>query len=207
MPGGARVGTGFLALLPGRSLQPLALTWVWWSLLALNPFGWVRLVRKGHNRFLNGQFVLWPARLYADLTPHRRLKDAILEDVRIGRLLAKEGVPVEVFLLGRAAGVRMYETWLETVDGMTKNAVEVSGPVGSWGLAGFLFLCAWAWVLAPAWGIALLVGSAAAARCVRAPWWTLPLLPVGLSIGTWTVLRSWARYRRKAREWKGRTYS
>ncbi len=206
MAGRRAVGTAFLRVAPGLGLQPLALAWVWWSLLATNPFGWVRLVRRGHNRFLNGQFVLWPSRLYAELTPHRRLRGAILEDVRIGRLLAAERVPVEVFLLGRWASVRMYSTWRETIEGMTKNAVEVAGPVGSWLLAAFLLLCGWAWVADPRWGLLGLAGSLAACRCARAPLWTVPLLPIGLSVGACTVVRSWVRRRRGAREWKGRVY-
>ncbi len=206
MAGRRAVGTAFLRIAPGQGLQPLALAWVWWSLLATNPFGWVRLVRRGHNRFLNGQFVLWPSRLYAEILPHRRLKGAILEDVRIGRLLAREGVPVEVFLLGRWSAVRMYRTWRETIDGMTKNAVEVAGPYGSWLLALLLLLAGWGWLADLRWGVAGLVGSVAACRCARAPWWTVPLLPIGLTVGALTVVRSWFRSGRGGREWKGRVY-
>ncbi len=210
---GLRVGlvTGFPQMLPGQGIEPLFLAWVPWILLATNPFGIVTRTRKGHNRFKNGQVHLWRASVYTSLWPHERVKDKVMEDVSIGRLLAKEGIAVETCSLSRVLAVRMYLTWRETLDGMSKNSYEITGSAGGSVLLAALFIVVgWMWLFAGAewpWALGLLGTSGLIVdRIVRGAIWPVLVMPIICTIGGFTVLRSLAWKRQGKTRWKGRTY-
>lgn len=202
------VVTGFPRGLPGRGIEPLFLAWVGWILLATNPFGLVSLTGKGHNRFLNGQFIAWKPTTYTALWPHERLKGAILEDVRIGRLLAKEGIRVEVWNASKLLAVRMYDTWRQAFDGMSKNSFEITGSAfGTVFLALVMIALGWLWVLQPL-AVALLVLSGFfTARIMRYPLWVIPFFPICLTIAGVTLIRSLIWHKTGRVQWKGRAYS
>jgi hypothetical protein len=201
--------TGFPAFLPGRGPEPLFMGWVGWILLATNPFGLVAATGLGHNRFANGQIQLWRLADYVEIWPHEQVRAAILEDVMIGRLMARLGRKVEVLRLSDVLGVRMYENWRQALDGMSKNSYEIvgNGP-GTLALAAFLLLAGWGWAPAGLTGYALLVaGFGFAARICRFPLWTVPLAPLMLSIGAVAVVRSFVWRRTGRVRWRGRTYA
>jgi len=210
---GPRVGvlTGFPTVVPGRSIEPLFLAWVGWILLATNPFGVVSRTKLGHNGFTNGQIHAWRAEVYARLWPNEQVKGQLMEDVMMGRICAKNKVPVEVANLSCFLKVRMYETWRQTLDGMSKNSFEIAGTYwGSALVALFLILCGLAWLLAGAYiwiALGLLLWSAfMTALICRAPVWPTLLTPVACLIGGYTVLRSAWWKRRGLTSWKGRIY-
>ncbi|MFQ3587266.1 MAG: glycosyltransferase [Fimbriimonadaceae bacterium] len=209
-PGVAAI-TGFLRAEPGAGLEPIHTGWVWWILLATNPFALVRWTGKGHNRFLNGQFTMWRPRVYTDLWPNQAMRNRILEDVHMGRLLARNGRPVLVANLSRAAGVRMYADLRSSLDGMAKNSYEIAGSVpGSIALAGFFAVAAVGWVaagpMAPV-ALGLLLGSKLLTDLtVRAPAWAWPAAPLTCALGAFSVLRSTLWHRRGTVRWKGREY-
>lgn len=203
----APVVTGFPKVLPGRGIEPLFLAWVGWILLATNPFGLVSRTRMGHNRFTNGQVVLWRATLYTEIWPHERVRGAILEDVKVGRLLAKEGVRVEVANLSRVVAVRMYDTWRQTLDGMSKNSYEVTGSaLGTILLALFLLGLSSAWVLVPWTNLPFLISGLCVVLVCRTVLWPVLFMPLVPAIGAFTLLRSlwWRKTGRTV--WKGRQY-
>ncbi len=199
--------TGFPQGLPGGGIEPLFLAWVGWVLLATNPFALVSRSRRGHSRFTNGQFTVWRADVYTQLWPNERLRDRILEDVLIGRVLAKEGIFVETVNVSPVLAVRMYDTWRQALDGMSKNSYEITG--SGWGtmLLTLLFVAiAVGWIFAP-WGLALLMLSGlAAALTMRYVLWVVPVMPLAVLIGAFTLLRSWVWRRTGRVTWKGRTY-
>jgi glycosyltransferase involved in cell wall biosynthesis len=206
--------TGFPQIRPGRFPEPLFLAWVGWILLATNPFGVVSKTGKGHNRFTNGQITVWRPEVWQQIRPNEVAKSRVLEDVVIGRLLAKEGVPVEVANLSTVMSVKMYDTWRETLDGMSKNSYEIMNSyLGTALLALLLLFIAWGWLL---WlpGYLLLVASGYFAFSVcrgRAKLDVLVLLvflmPIMVSLGSLTMFRSmyWKSTKRTA--WKGRIYT
>lgn len=207
---GGRCGvlTGFARMLPGRGVEPLFLAWVGWILLASNPFGVVSRTRMGHNRFTNGQVHAWRADVYARLWPNEQVKERLMEDVMMGRLLAREGVQVETANLSSILSVRMYETWRETLDGMSKNSFEITNSVfGSVLLALWFAFLGLAWLLAWPWALVLFAFSAlCVSLTVRAVVWPALLMPLVCLIGAFTVLRS-TYWRVKGKTtWKGRVY-
>jgi len=210
---GKRCGviTGFPRIVPGRGIEPLFIAWVGWILLASSPYGIVSRIHRGHCRFTNGQFHLWRSEVYTRLWPNQAVRSHILEDVMMGRLLADEGIAVEVVNASSILSVKMYDTWRETLDGMSKNSFEIAGSVvGSCGIAALLFTIGWLWLLAP-WTYGLLVMSGlTAAAIVRCRWYAYPailvVMPAALTIGAFTVLRSILWRKTGKVTWKGRTY-
>lgn len=200
--------TGFPTVLPGRGVEPLFLAWVGWILLASNPYGLVYRTGMGHNRFLNGQVTMWRRDVYARLWPNEAVRSRVMEDVSMGRLLAKEGVGVEVANLSGVLAVRMYETWRQTLDGMSKNSHEVAGTTaGTVALAALMLFFGWGWLLGGPWaaGLFWLSGLCVVLTC-RTAWWPALLAPLVPTIGAFTLLRSLVWHRRGTVVWKGRTY-
>ncbi len=211
-PGGRiPVITGFPQIRSGKGIEPLFLGWVGWILLATNPFGLVGRSGMGHNRFLNGQIQMWRTSRYAEIWPNERVKDKIMEDVQMGRDLARLKVPVEVSNLSDALSVRMYETWRETLDGMSKNSFEITGSYPGTAAVAALFLFAgWGWLLAGSGSLALLaaltLSGVVVARTVKASMLAALVMPLVLTLGAFTLLRS-AWWRKTGRVvWKGRSY-
>ncbi len=205
------VFTGFPRIRSGKGIEPLFLAWVGWVLLATNPFGVVSRTRLGHNMFMNGQVQLWSREAYEAHWPHRAVRAQIMEDVMIGRLMAKRGEAVEVVNLSKVLSVRMYDTWRETLDGMSKNSYEVAGTIfGSIGLAAFFLAVGWGWLLAGhewGWCLGLFAWSGLMiALVVRTAIWPALLMPAVLSIASVTVLRSTYWHATGRVKWKGRTY-
>jgi glycosyltransferase involved in cell wall biosynthesis len=202
--------TGFLRVLPGKGLEPGFLAWVWWILLATNPFGLVSRARTGHNGFTNGQITIWSASRYWEVRPHESVKGLLLEDVAIGRLLARQRVRVAVADLSAVASVRMYDDVGGAWRGMAKNAGEIAGGrPGSTLLALGLATAGWGWAAAGPWawhafGL-FAVSQAAAIAVTRMPLWTVLTMPLSLSAGAACV--AWSAWGgRRARIWKGRAY-
>ena len=208
-----RIGlvTGFPTILPGKGIEPLFLAWVGWALLASNPYGLVSRSGLGHNRFKNGQVHCWKREVYLRIMPNERVKNRIMEDVEIGRLLAREGVPVEVANLSSVLSVRMYDHWRETLDGMSKNSYEITNSDGgSIAVAALLVFLAWGWIFTGSlWPWALgcfMLSGLAVVIMVRTSWWPVLLMPLIPTIGAFTVLRSMLWHRRGTVRWKGRVY-
>lgn len=200
--------TGFPTVLPGRGIEPLFLAWVGWILLASNPYGLVYRTGRGHNRFLNGQVTLWRRDVYARLWPNEAVRSRVMEDVSMGRLLAKEGIGVEVANLSRVLAVKMYDTWRQTLDGMSKNSHEVAGNAfGTLALAALMLFLGWGWILGGPWaaGLFWLSGALVALIC-RTPWWPMLFSPFVPTVGAFTLVRSLVWHRRGRVVWKGRSY-
>jgi glycosyltransferase involved in cell wall biosynthesis len=205
----AEVVTGFPRMLPGEGIEPAYLGWVPWILLATNPFGLVTATGKGHNRFTNGQFVAWRRSTLEELQPFEQVKGEILEDVKIGRQLAKQNRKVDVLLISDILEVRMYKTLRAAFQGMCKNSADIAGhPAASLFLVLLLLFIAWGWVIGGVGCYALLVLSKALTdRITKFAPWTALLIPLTITGAAVTIIVSLIQKRKGSRTWKGRTYS
>ena len=204
--GSPTVVTGIPRIVSGTGIEPLFMAWVGWLILAFDPFGLVSRTGKGHVRFLNGQFQIWPSEVYRNLMPHEAMRAEVMEDVMIGRLLAKKKVPVEVFQIAEHLEVRMYKTWAETLDGFSKNAYCITGSVaGTIALA--TLLVGFAAISATSvGGLAFLILSGlTVAMIAQAALWPAFLMPMSLVIGAGVLIRSLIWHRTGRVRWKGRT--
>ena len=200
--------TGFPTVLPGRGVEPLFLAWVGWVLLVTNPFGLVARTGMGHNRFLNGQITMWRRGVYERLKPNEAVRSKVMEDVSMGRLLAREGVRVEVANLSRSLAVKMYDTWRQTLDGMSKNSHEIAGSTaGTLALAALMLFLGWGWISGGAWAAGLFwLGGLFVVLTCRTPVWPMILMPLVPTIGAFTLVRSLVWHKRGTVVWKGRIY-
>lgn len=203
----APVVTGIPHIRPGRGVEPLFMAWVGWIILASNPFWIVGLTGLSHNRFLNGQVTLWHRDVYTRLRPNEAVKGRIMEDVTMGRLLAREKVPVVTANLSGVLDVHMYDHWRQTLDGFSKNSYEMTN--SAWGtilVTLLLLFGALAWIVSPIAAACFYSSGLFVALLARTSLWPLVFMPVGLIIGAFTCLRSlwWRKTGRTA--WKGRTY-
>ncbi len=202
----APVITGFGKFIPGKGLEPAYLFWVPWILLATIPFGLIYRTGMAHPRFTNGQFVMWDASRYMEMQPHKHLRDAMLEDVRIGRWLAKARVRVEVALLPQVFGVQMYAGLTDAIRGMAKNSWEIAGSLsGSILLAMALAFIGAGSFFEPFTLPLLALSALVVAITLRSFPWAWLFLPLSLCAAALTILQSTLNPN-TSRVWKGRTY-
>lgn len=205
--------TGFPKLIPGAGLEPLYMLWVPWMLLCSIPFGLIQRSRTGHSRFTNGQIVVWEASRYWEINPHETCKSDVLEDVQIGRLLARQKVPTTVARLTHCVSVAMYRTLGEAWSGMTKNSYWITGSsAGAILLGTFLAFGAVVWIAFPMPYLALMVGmilftSALTTILAGMPLWIIPFLPISILAAAVTQFHALRKVRTTGVTWKGRTYS
>lgn len=149
---------------------------------------------------------------------HEALKDAVVDDVALARLLRRQGMRTEVARAEHLVSVRMYHGLGEIVRGFTKNAFAVFGR--SYPVAAFFFAMAIVFHLLP-YALALAGDPFAIATVVlisltrailfRAIGYRLDsaLFAHPLMIATWVyiLIRSlWVTGIRRRLEWRGRRY-
>ena len=173
----------------------------------------------------NGQYMLFRRDAYDLIGGHAAVRDHLVEDVALGRLVAgrtADGLRLVNADGSRLVRCRMYESFGQVWEGFTKNlrAVFSESAVAFWtfGLTGtcallmpFVFVClprlsgSWWWlpVLHVAWiGVLRVLLTAR----FRASWWGVPLHPVGEGLSLLIGLNSWRLSTQKGVTWKGRTY-
>ncbi len=149
---------------------------------------------------------------------HVALKDAVVDDVALARLLRRNGRRTEVARADHYVSVRMYHGLGEIVRGFTKNAFSVFGR--SYLVAGFFLTMAFVFHLLP-YALALTGDWAAIATIVlisltrvilfRAIGYRLDNAlfahPLMMATWCWILTRSiWVTGIRRRLEWRGRSY-
>ena len=129
------------------------------AVLAALPVPLVPRTRSPGLGALNGQIWMIGAETYRRLAPHERLKDAVLEDVRIGRLAKREGLRLHFEDLQPEVEVQMYGSFAEAWRGFRKNAFLLAGN-GTWpGFLAFFAVYVLVWIVAPLLALSLLASS------------------------------------------------
>lgn len=156
---------------------------------------------------LNGQCWMIDATVYRAEEPHAAVKDAVLEDVAIGRLLKKRGYPPSLIHVRDHVSVYMYETFWEAWKGFRKNAYLLLGgsPIAFAGLYGYFFLI---WILAPVlspWLLVSLYGLKATTDRLQgvSPFISV-LVPISVVLGAALQLDSAFHHWTDQVTWKGR---
>ncbi|HZW10878.1 MAG TPA: glycosyltransferase [Phycisphaerales bacterium] len=239
------------ALMESRGLALLSLmstltTDTWYERL-IQPAAALELMRQypplrasraaGRRRaFANGQFMLFRASDYWAFGGHEAVKDHLLEDLGLARVVAAEGLPAALLNAHGVLVCRMYHSWAEFRKGWKRIYTEcanrkparlaraarrllVTGVLlPGLSAAGLLAAClapvdpgplptVGRWLCAYAL-LAWLLALAAVYRMGRSPVWAVPLHPVG----AWRVSRilreaSEDLVHDRPTEWGGRAYS
>ena len=170
----------------------------------------------------NGQYILVRRETYNAVGGHAAIADHLLEDVALARLVKRSGRMIRFRYAADALRTRMYRNFRHLREGWTKN-LALLFPRPGWLAARLLVLWGVAWG-ACLWSLIGLTGS-------ERPWWlmALTLAPMylatrlgranftwdmeilgalfGMPMFSYLLLRSKNAHRRRAVQWKGRTYS
>ncbi len=157
---------------------------------------------------LNGQCWLVDADVYHTHEPHEHARNAVLEDVTVGRYLKAQGHPPTLLDIQELVSVYMYDTYGEAWHGFRKNAylllggtvpsfaVLYTGFVLTWLVAPFLSI----WFLVSLYGLKLVTDRASGASL------TVSLLaPVSYLLGLALMLDSALHHWIGRVSWKGRS--
>ncbi len=194
-------------------------------LKAMVPFSVFTLLplhfAEGHPHrsfaFANGQVMAFSAPYYRQAQLHERVRQAVLEDVQVARVVKADGGLVRIADGRMLFRVSMYRNLREAVDGFSKNGVAICGSVAGAmavslaltvvyllpileALAGRLTT----WHLMD-FGLSAVL-FALSGWMAGLPLWYGALYPLSVAIGEWTLWRSVVWYTRGEVRWKGRTY-
>lgn len=90
-------------------------------LLNLLPLRLVYLVKNSTVAAASGQFMFFDADIYRRNEWHKQVKDRVVEDVEIMRLIKSSGYNGEALLANGMISCRMYKSYTEAVNGFSKN--------------------------------------------------------------------------------------
>ena len=171
----------------------------------------------------NGQYLLISRETYDAIGGHEAVKDKLLEDVELARLVKQSGRRVRFRYGGDAVKTRMYRTFRAMWEGWTKNLTLLF----PWPLLlaavralEFLLMAVGVWVFIDGIpmgdetkmivGLAMSVPVAAyffyRIRKAHFGWINTIISPLGLPIFVILLVRSRLHYKRKQVSWKGRMY-
>lgn len=137
------------------------------------------VVMDDRRAFANGQFMLFDAAAYESFGGHKAVKDAILEDLALARLMAKEKRPVQVLLADQLIRCHMYDTFAAYKNGWKRIYIEcVDWKVSRLTRYGWSMLMTGC--ILPLWGIGLVLTGLVAERAGIAPEFARVLESIGI---------------------------
>lgn len=120
-----RTGVRLLSIFPHQLMPSLgtqmAVPLMNWILLSLLPLAAVRRWPQAALSAANGQFLFFDAATYRAMQPHRKFRDAPVEDMAIAREYKHAGHPIAVLLGRYDIECTMYTGLREAVEGFAKN--------------------------------------------------------------------------------------
>lgn len=116
---------GLLSLFTNQQMQTMG-EWavvplMHYILLNLLPLQLVYLIRNRSVAAASGQFMLFSAPTYHQHQWHRKVKQKVVEDVEIMRLIKDAGYNGEALLANNLISCRMYKGYTEAMNGFSKN--------------------------------------------------------------------------------------
>ena len=121
----------FLSIFPHQLLKSrgewLTVPLMNWILLSLLPLIMVRKSRRSSLAAANGQFMMFDAGVYKEHLWHEQVRSNLVEDIVISRMMKKERYTTATLLGRHDVMCRMYNSWLEGINGFAKNVLEFFG--------------------------------------------------------------------------------
>lgn len=96
-------------------------------LLSLLPLILVRKSKFTSLSAANGQFMFFRADVYKRMTPHRLMKDNMVEDISIAGYLKKNDHKIACLVGDHNINCRMYTGYLDALEGFSKNVIAFFG--------------------------------------------------------------------------------
>ncbi len=116
---------GLLSLFANQEMQSggekLVVPLMHYILLNLLPLQLVYLVKNGSVAAASGQFMLFDAEIYKQNQWHEQVRDKVVEDVEIMKLVKSAQYNGEALLANGMVSCRMYKNYKEAINGFSKN--------------------------------------------------------------------------------------
>lgn len=176
----------FLSAIPRQELhtwaERLVIPVLPWSLHTFFPMALARRLRLRALATAAGQFMLFRKKAYAVIGGHEGVRGSVVDDVSLAQQVVKAGLPWSLMDGKARISVRMYRTFKEVRDGLSKNLFAVFG-------CNLPFFCfVWAWLFWVAWEPPLLVVlRATRALSISAEIVIPAALATGLSLLLWVI--------------------
>ncbi len=153
-----------------------------WSLHTFFPIGLARRLRIPTLSTAAGQFMLFRKTAYAVVGGHKEVRRSVLDDVSLAQQVVRNGLSWTLMDANARISVRMYRSFKEVRDGLSKNLFAIFG----YNLPFFCFV--WAWLFWVAWEPPLLL-VLRATRALSIPAETVipAALATGLSLLLWLI--------------------
>ena len=205
-------------------VEKLVVPVVPWAIFAFLPLGMAYRHRWPAFTAANGQYMMFRRQAYDAAGGHERVRDNVVDDLALVRLLAKRGMKWRVFDLTRLVTCRMYRSAGEVFNGFGKNLFGAFG----YRLAPFLFVWLWLgvvtfqpllmlglWaggVVASTYSMACAASAAVFSLALwalshgkfRFPLWLALFYPASIVLGISIALRSMWQSSSGRATWKGR---
>ncbi len=101
--------------------EKLLLPLVHFIAFAYLPFAFIKKSSNPHFAVANGQFMLFRRSAYEAIDGHQSVRDALVEDVWLGRKIKSQGLKLEVQDGSAVVSCRMYQSLREIWRGFSKN--------------------------------------------------------------------------------------
>jgi chlorobactene glucosyltransferase len=116
---------GLLSLFTNQEMRTLGeqtvVPLMHYILLNLLPLQLVYLVRNRAVAAASGQFMLFDANHYREYQWHQQVKNKVVEDVEIMRMVKSAGLNGEALLANNMVSCRMYKNYADALKGFSKN--------------------------------------------------------------------------------------
>lgn len=116
---------GLLSLFTNQEMvtmgEKLVVPLMHFVLLNLLPVRLISLVKNPSIAAASGQFMLFDAMIYHEEQWHKAVKDKVVEDVEIMRLIKTKAYNGEALLANGMISCRMYKNYNEAINGFSKN--------------------------------------------------------------------------------------
>lgn len=123
--------TGLISIFPGQKIisfgEAVTVPNMNFILLSLLPLILVRKSAYPSLSAANGQFMLFEAKTYREIMPHKKMKMEKVEDIEIARFFKRQSIPVACLLGDERIECRMYRGFSDSVNGFSKNVVSFFG--------------------------------------------------------------------------------
>lgn len=178
--------------------------------------------------FLNGQCILIARAALDDVGGFDAVKDTVLEDVALARLLKARGHRLALADLRPHAATRMYTSWSEIRSGFGKNAVALfEGPLRTFALGALALalgaaplvslaaaIAVWranadarALIVVDALGVTTIIGQSLLRRAMGQRLWPALVVPLTQACVAFVLVEASVRaWRGGPITWRGRTY-
>jgi len=177
--------TGLLSVLPAEETvtwgEKLIIPIIHWAIFCIMPLILVFNKRMPSIAISHGQYMCFTREAYNHVGGHAAVRNQIVEDKEITRLIVKAGLKWRLFDGTSILGCRMYRSSKEAAEGLIKNLF----PLFSYNIPIFIFV--WVWLIIVFWQPLVTLIMLAVGFAVPVQYIYISLYNLGLALIIWGI--------------------